>query len=408
MTTICKQCGIPDLKLTYSRETLPISHDNVCLFCEDYNETRKLYELDFQKNQQKFITLCDKVRGKNKYDVVVMYTGGKDSAYTAYYMKNVLNLNVLALTWDNGFFGQQHTGNLHGLIAKLGIDHKFISLGEDHLSQFYNNRVKNLGRFCACTQPALLFCAEEIAKSEATFIIMGVSFGQQLALLQNRLLFEFEPQQKRIIQNKIKQNGMGIYSFKDPGFFYGALLDVIHGDFSDSMIRVLKRNLAAFQQMKSQDRYVGILSLLFQYDHKTMIKTLSKYGWKKPEGTHEAGHTSCVMEPMKGYLAHKQNMLNLDYLELCTERRFGRVTEKQFDEVLPTLHFEDDEPEMMDLFLDVAKLSRDELYEVLSKKPFAEKTGPPINWDLVNQLTMGISKEQIERDVAMAYNRGIP
>ena len=37
---------------------------------------------------------------KSRFDVAVFYTGGKDSTYLLYYLSKVLNLRVLALTWE--------------------------------------------------------------------------------------------------------------------------------------------------------------------------------------------------------------------------------------------------------------------------------------------------------------------
>lgn len=55
------------------------------------------------------MALCNKIKGKQKYDAVIMYTGGKDSGYAAYYLSKKLGLKVLAVTWDNGFL----TGNMN-------------------------------------------------------------------------------------------------------------------------------------------------------------------------------------------------------------------------------------------------------------------------------------------------------
>ena len=37
---------------------------------------------------------------KSRFDVALLYTGGKDSTYLLYYLSKTLNLRVLALTWE--------------------------------------------------------------------------------------------------------------------------------------------------------------------------------------------------------------------------------------------------------------------------------------------------------------------
>lgn len=405
----CTQCGLPDLKGTYGREPIHIHENEKCDYCNEYNQYQRLYTVDFLKNQQRFAELCDRIRGKQKYDAVIMYTGGKDSGYAAYYLSKVLKLKVLALTWDNGFFGEEHYRNLTQLISNLGIDHKFISIGKQNLTQFYRNRFEKLGRFCACTQPALLFCAEEIAKSQAPLVIIGVSFGQQLSLTQNRMLFEFEPDQRRNVLQMLSDNGMGIFHYQDPSFFNLALLDVISGEFSDDMVAMLKNCFYHFQQMRQEDRYIITLSLIYNFDHQTMSETLSQFGWEKPKNAHQAGHTSCIMEPLKGYLAYKQGMLNLDYLELTAERRWGRFSKELFESVLPTIYFNNDqEPKELDAFLKLIDMSKEDFCKILDNKPFAQSKMPEINWDLASRLEIQMSKELMQRSMEIAYNRAIP
>jgi hypothetical protein len=409
MAKVCTQCGLPDLKIAYDRNPISIDEDNVCVLCKEYNQNQNLYTVDFEKNQRKFSELCNRIRGRRKYDAVLLYTGGKDSGYAAYYLSKILKLKVLALTWDNGFFGEMHLQNLTNLINKLGVDHQFVPIGRKNLAEFYRNRFVKLGRFCGCTQPAMLFCAPEIAKSEAPLVVTGASFGQQISLTQNLLLFEFKPEQRLNLLKMLSDQGMGISHFQDPGFFNMALLDVISGEFSDEMVTLLKNCIRSFQQMRQEERYLITLSLIYSFDHQMMSQTLSQYGWKKPDNAHQAGHTSCIMEPLNGYIAYKQEMFNLDYLELATERRWGRFSKELFESVLPTLYFYNDQvPKELDIFLRLIDMSRDDFEAILVKKPFAQAKMPEINWNLVDRLELNIRKEQLQKMMELTYDRVIP
>jgi hypothetical protein len=404
----CKQCGLPDLGITYGRKRLDIDDESLCLFCKDYNESAEFYQVAFQKNQGRLREIVEKIRGKQKYDAVVMFTGGKDSSYTAHLLSKEYKLKVLALTWDNGFFEEVHRKNISIMTSSLGIDHKFVSLGEDRLAEFYKNRFIKLGRFCGCAQPGVFFCAPEIARSEAPLIAMGVSFGQQLALVQNRFLFEFEPEYRKILQQMLAEKGFGINDFKDPGLLIGALLDIISSDFSDSMVDLLKDCVTNYRRMQEEERYFVLLALCHDFNHTTMSEILSQYGWIKPSGTHEAGHTSCIMEPLKGFVACKQDMLNIDYLELAAERRWGRFSEQLCEDVFPTLNFSEKEPGVVDEFLRVARMTREEFDRVLETRPFARPQMPGINWELAKRLPHGMSEDLLEKNMALAYNRGLP
>lgn len=399
---------MPDYKIAFGRKKLHIDDEHTCIYCHDFNTHQDLYTVDFKNNQRRFHALCDQLRGAHTYDAVLMYTGGKDSGYAAYFLSKVMKLNILALTWDNGFFSKENMANMTVLTEKLGIEHKIISIGEKNLSQYYRNRFINLGRFCPCTQPALFFCAPEIAASSAPMIIMGVSFGQQLAILQNRLLFEFDDEQKSSILRVLRQQGMGLSSFQDPGFFIHALLDIASGNYTPDMVELLRACVRQFQKLHTGDRTIVILSLIYNFDHDTISRVLSEYGWKKPSGAHHAGHTSCIMEPMKGFVSSQQGMINLDYLELAAERRWGRFPEELYDEVLPTLYYNEKEPEALETFLKITRLTKDEFYAVLRKNPLAHAAPPEINWNLMDTLGIQMGRDQLTQLLTQAYQRNIP
>jgi tRNA(Ile)-lysidine synthase TilS/MesJ len=51
------------------------------------------------------------------------YSGGKDSTYTLALLRESYDLNVLAVTLDNGFMPEQTTKNIRLMSERLGFDH---------------------------------------------------------------------------------------------------------------------------------------------------------------------------------------------------------------------------------------------------------------------------------------------
>src|SRR5262245_51320415 len=94
---ICNRCVMPE-----APPHIVFDDKGICSLCLQYDkdkqetETRKLLESDF-------IQLLDKHKGKTKYDVMVMCSGGKDSTSALYYMKTRYKMNTLAFMFDNGF-----------------------------------------------------------------------------------------------------------------------------------------------------------------------------------------------------------------------------------------------------------------------------------------------------------------
>jgi tRNA(Ile)-lysidine synthase TilS/MesJ len=112
----CTQCILP--------ETFPgISFDEegVCNHCRKY-KGRSATEAQMRKFEQKFVDLLKEKQDKSTYDVLVAYSGGKDSTYTVDVFVNRYKLRVLALTFDNSFISPRAEENIRAVCGVLGAD----------------------------------------------------------------------------------------------------------------------------------------------------------------------------------------------------------------------------------------------------------------------------------------------
>jgi hypothetical protein len=63
---------------------------------------------------------------QSKYDCIVPLSGGRESSYVLYYLRKVLNLNPLAVQYDNDFVTEQAKKNINNAVSILNVD--FISV----------------------------------------------------------------------------------------------------------------------------------------------------------------------------------------------------------------------------------------------------------------------------------------
>jgi hypothetical protein len=114
----CTRCLLP--------ETMPfISFDEkgVCSFCRDY-ETRGSYV----KGEQALEELVSKYKSSSgEPDVLVGFSGGRDSSYGLDYMKNRLGLHPITFTYDWGMVNDLARRNQARVVGNLGIEHIVIS-----------------------------------------------------------------------------------------------------------------------------------------------------------------------------------------------------------------------------------------------------------------------------------------
>jgi len=97
--------------LTSNFPGVSFDDDGVCNHCGNFtgNEILKEHKKKYEKN---FLDLIGKYKGKHEYDVLMCFSGGKDSTYTMKIIKEKYGLTVLAVTFDNGFISPKATENM--------------------------------------------------------------------------------------------------------------------------------------------------------------------------------------------------------------------------------------------------------------------------------------------------------
>lgn len=124
----CKKCVMPD-----TRPGIHFNEEGVCSACQAY-ERRKT--IDWEKRWKEFEAVCDKYRGMNGdgYDCAIAVSGGKDSHYQVYLMKEVMHMNpVLFSVEDNFPMTEAGKHNLKNISEEFGCN--IISIKPDVRTQ---------------------------------------------------------------------------------------------------------------------------------------------------------------------------------------------------------------------------------------------------------------------------------
>lgn len=113
---ICSRCVLP--------ETFPGIHfdeDGVCQYCLRGDAIDRAA---IRRETESFLA---SIRGSApQYDVVVAYSGGKDSTYALKYLAEGFRLRIAALTIDNDFISETAIRNARSVPSSLGVDHYLI------------------------------------------------------------------------------------------------------------------------------------------------------------------------------------------------------------------------------------------------------------------------------------------
>ncbi len=131
----CKNCCLtsdyPNIKFI----------NGICNYCNEFNYNE--YKKNLIENKLKLKEfLINLSKEKKQYHCLVALSGGKDSSYTCYLLKKKYNLNIIAITVENGFLSKQALNNCKILSKQLDFKHLLIKPGNKRFVNLYKNSLK--------------------------------------------------------------------------------------------------------------------------------------------------------------------------------------------------------------------------------------------------------------------------
>ncbi len=123
----CNQCV-----LSSKAPATVLNKSGICNFCEEFNtlkkdQGQKRWEDMYVAHQRQHLDqmLTDhQGKGRNRYDALVLFSGGKDSVYIlSRVRKDYPRLRLLLMTWDNGYYSKIALEASKRIARKLDLDH---------------------------------------------------------------------------------------------------------------------------------------------------------------------------------------------------------------------------------------------------------------------------------------------
>ncbi|MCJ7498229.1 MAG: 7-cyano-7-deazaguanine synthase [candidate division Zixibacteria bacterium] len=283
---ICSNCVLP--------ETFPgISFDQngICNFCREFKGKERL-EKEKEKYRQRFDELLSKFKGLSSYDALMAYSGGKDSTYTLYILKEKYGLKVLALTFDNGFLSEQALKNIREVVENLGVDHIFfkpdfkllkkIFLTGTREDIFSRKTLERASTICTSCMGIVKFTTLKLAlEKKIPFITYGWSPGQAPI---SASIFKNNPSMLKQMQEAIK----------------GPLFKIAGERISPYFLEETD-----FQQKAFFPYNISPLAFL-EYEEEKIYKKIEELGWNMPVDT-DSNSTNCLLNSFAN-LVHKQRI----------------------------------------------------------------------------------------------------
>ena len=316
---ICKNCILP---ATFPGVTF--DEEGVCNHCRSFKGSGLLKE-HMQKYEKNFHELMERYRGKSEYDVLMCYSGGKDSTYTMKIFREKYNLAVLALTFDNGFISPKAMDNMGTVADRLGVDHITFKVRFDILKKIFataadeelypRKTLERASTICTSCISFVKFIALKTAlEKEIPFIGYGWSPGQ--APIQSSVM-KTNPRLIRMTQKVVF----------DP--LYKIVGDAIRPYFLEE------------KHFKSDVEFpYNVHPLAFsEYNEAKIIKKLNELGWEKPDDT-DPNSTNCLLNGLANQIHENRYGYNPYAFEIAKMVREGVMTREEginrFEEPVPS------------------------------------------------------------------------
>lgn len=269
----CTRCVLPS---TFPNITF--NDQGVCNFCLSAKGRDDL-EKEKEEYLRKFETLLDQYRGKGDYDCTLSYSGGKDSTYTLYLLKEVFKLNVLALTFDNGFISEQAFRNIRAVSERLGVDSLIFKADFASLKKIFAVGIDDPLYSPKTLERASTICTSCIGL--AKFIFLKTAVEKKIPLM----VWGWTPGQAPIRSSIMKINPV---LFKSTQEALRKPMERIAGSR-------INRYFLFEEQFKSREFPYNISPLAFMdYNEQEIISKIQEFGWQAPWEV-DANSTNCLL-----------------------------------------------------------------------------------------------------------------
>lgn len=306
---VCKNCTLNDNVFSAH-----INDEGVCNYCLQNKKSNNISNEECLENEKLLMDNFNKYKDKS-YQVLLAYSGGKDSTFTLYKLIEKFNVSVLTITFDNGFLTEQCRQNIHEVTAKLGVDNITIKPAFSNLAKAFNlaaskeiyskKSLERASSICtACIGIVKSTVYKEAILRKIPFICFGWTPGQvhvKTPIL--KLDYKMILANQRQIQEPIIKNLGEEYKkyFIDP------------------------------EWIETQKEYVPYLAypLVFSnYNEEDILNTIKEIGWKRPTDT-DMNSTNCLLNSYANFIHIRDYGYNPYSLEIAGLVREGFLSREE-------------------------------------------------------------------------------
>jgi len=331
--------------------------NGICNYCRGYEEQAGKELLpDSEKLQylERAVGLVKKSGRNKEYDCVIGVSGGVDSSYLVYKVKE-FGLRPLAVHFDNGWNAEAAVANIETLLKKLDVDLYTHVVDWEEFKDlqlaFFRSSIANLE---IPTDHALMALLYDIAARHGIrYIVTGSNVVTEAIMPQSWM------EANRDLR----------------------LLKAIHARFGSRKLKTYPTmglvKLAYYTFFKGM-KHLPLLNYL-EYDRKKAIKELEKkFGWKSYGGKH---YESVFTRFFQGYILPEKYGIDKRIAHLSTLIMSGQITRNEaLEELSKPPYTKEREEEDRVFVLKKLGMSEEEFEKFMNTVPKRGEEYPSTQW----------------------------
>lgn len=348
----CVKCGIPE---TY--ETVEFNAAGVCNIClqRDFRES----EIDWGARKAELDQLIEGYRGRHAYDMIVPFSGGKDSTWTLHYLVKEYGIKPLVVQFDHGFMRPNLRENNERTFRKLGVDVHTFRPNWRVVKRVMLEALIRKGDFCwHCHTGIFAYPMWVALKEEVPLVMWGEPSSEYTAYYDYR-------------DNEIEEVDETRFNrYVNLGITAEDMAGMIRDGFEFD-----ERDLKPFTYPPRRDlKRLGYRSVCLgsytQWDTKRQSEIIMQdLGWQgdrvegMPEGMYTYEKIECWMQGVRDYIKFLKRGYSRVTQMTALDLRNGRMDKQTADAIVE--QYEGRRPPSLELFLEYLDLDENEFNKIV-------------------------------------------
>jgi tRNA(Ile)-lysidine synthase TilS/MesJ len=287
-----------------------INEDGLCNLCSTHYEA-----CSFGHNDDEELSSLIKANTDKKYQIILAYSGGKDSTYSLKMIRERYDASVLAFTFDNGFLSDECLKNIRTVTDNLGVD--------SIIAKYPANKMINAFKYIEDGKP---FPRQSMERASAIcnmciMFIKNLIYYEAIIRRIPIICFGWTPGQVMTSRPLIRLN----YKMVLKGF--DSIKNIIIERFGANYERYFL-NDAFMRENETHMPYLYYPFVKNNYNEESAIEEIKEIGWIPPKDT-DGNSSNCLLNSY----ANQCHITNFGYhpyaFEISNLVREGYLTREE-------------------------------------------------------------------------------